>query len=40
MLSNVDVSGVVFTRGLANGAPYYSKCDDTSSTTESITSGI
>lgn len=40
MLSDVLISGVVFTRGLQNGAPYYTiNYDDTSGSTESITSG-
>jgi phosphohistidine swiveling domain-containing protein len=40
MLTNVQASGVVFTRGLASGAPYYTvNYDDFSGSTESITSG-
>lgn len=40
MLSNVLASGVVFTRTLANGAPYYvANYDDVSGSTESITNG-
>ena len=40
MLTNVQASGVVVTRGLASGAPYYTvNYDDFSGSTESITSG-
>ena len=40
MLSNVLISGVIFTRSLQDGAPYYTiNYDDTSGSTESITSG-
>lgn len=40
MLTNVLASGVVFTRTLANGAPYYVlNYDDVSGSTESITNG-
>ena len=40
MLKNVLISGVVFTRSLQNGAPYYTiNYDDISGSTESITSG-
>ena len=40
MLKNVSVSGVVFTRGLQDGSPYYTiNYDDQSGSTESITSG-
>ena len=40
MLNNVLASGVVFTRSLQNGAPYYTiNYDDISGSTESITSG-
>ena len=40
MLTNVQVSGVIFTRGLVSGAPYYTvNYDDISGNTESITSG-
>ena len=40
MLCNVLVSGVVFTRSLASGAPYYTvNYDDVTGSTESITSG-
>jgi choline kinase len=40
MLANVIASGVAFTRSLSNGAPYYQvNYDDTSGSTESITSG-
>ena len=40
MLGGVIASGVAFTRGLSNGAPYYLvNYDDVSGSTESITSG-
>jgi choline kinase len=40
MLENVKASGVVFTRGLSNGAPYYFvNYDDITGSTDSITSG-
>jgi phosphohistidine swiveling domain-containing protein len=40
MLSNVIASGVIFTRTLANGAPYYFvNYDDITGSTDSITSG-
>ena len=40
MLTNVLVSGVIFTRSLTSGAPYYTiNYDDISGTTESITGG-
>lgn len=40
MLNNVLVSGVIFTRSLSTGAPYYTiNYDDISGTTESITGG-
>lgn len=40
MLENVTASGVVFTRSLSDGAPYYViNYDDVSGSTESITSG-
>ena len=40
MLDNVVASGVVFTRSLTNGAPYYViNYDDKSGSTESITNG-
>lgn len=40
MLSSVQASGVVFTRSLASGAPYYTvNYDDISGSTESITNG-
>lgn len=40
MLNKVILSGVIFTRGLQDGAPYYSiNYDDISGSTESITSG-
>lgn len=40
MLDQVLVSGVVFTRSLSSGAPYYvANYDDVSGSTESITSG-
>ena len=40
MLKNVLIGGVVFTRSLQNGAPYYTiNYDDISGSTESITSG-
>jgi len=40
MLEGVIASGVAFTRGLSNGAPYYLvNYDDVSGSTESITSG-
>lgn len=39
-LSNVKMSGVVFTRSLETGAPYYRlNFDDTTQSTESVTSG-
>ena len=41
MLKNVLISGVVFTRSLQNGAPYYTiNYDDISGSTESITMGL
>jgi choline kinase/phosphohistidine swiveling domain-containing protein len=40
MLEDVDVSGVIFTRTLSSSAPYYFlNYDDTTGSTESITSG-
>lgn len=40
MLANVQASGVIFTRSLAMGAPYYTvNYDDISGSTESITDG-
>jgi len=40
MLSDVEVSGVIFTRTLSSSAPYYFlNYDDTTGSTESITSG-
>lgn len=40
MLKNVVISGVVFTRSLQDGAPYYTiNYDDISGSTESITNG-
>ncbi len=40
MLNDVLISGVVFTRGLQNGTPYYTiNYDDITGSTESITSG-
>ena len=40
MLNKVILSGVIFTRGLQDGAPYYSiNNDDISGSTESITIG-
>lgn len=39
MLQNVQASGVIFTRGLNTGAPYYVANYDESGSTESITDG-
>lgn len=40
MIHNVKVSGVVFTRGLDTGSPYYIiNYDNVSGVTDSITSG-
>ena len=40
MLSNVDVSGVVFTRDLKNGTPYFSiNYDDFTGKTDTVTGG-
>ena len=40
MIKDVNASGVIFTKNISNGAPYYINYDDLSGKTDTVTSGV